>query len=74
MLVGVFLNSQGFSVTNVSDDICVNNKMLEYDEPSLMAKLAVFRSKLSDLTCSITNICNQTGQIGRHLIPLAKKR
>ena len=42
--------------------------MFEYD--SLLTTLiygfiGCFRSKLSDLTCPITNICNQTGQIGQ---------
>ena len=47
---------------------CVNNKMLEYDWllPALIYGLiGCFRSKLSDLTCPTTNICNRTSQIGQ---------
>ena len=39
---------------------CVNNKMLEYDwllTALICGLLGRFRSKLSDLTCPITNIC-----------------
>ena len=39
---------------------CVNNKMLEYDwllTALICGLLGRFRSKLSDLTCTITNIC-----------------
>ena len=49
---------------------CVSNKMLEYD--MLLTSLIIIygligclRSKLYDLTCPITNICNWTGQIGQ---------
>ena len=46
----------------------VNNKMLEHDwllTTLIYALIGCFRSKLSDLTCAITNICNRTGQIGQ---------
>ena len=47
---------------------CVSNKILEYDwlltAPYLWLNW-LFQSKLSDLTCPITNICNRTGQIGQ---------
>ena len=32
--------------------------------------IGCFRSKLSDLACLITKICNQTGQIGQFSSPL----
>ena len=47
---------------------CVNNKMLEYDwllTAFISGLIGCFRSKLSALTCPITNICNWTGQIGQ---------
>ena len=39
---------------------CVNNKMLEYDwllTALICGSISRFRSKLSDLTCPITDIC-----------------
>ena len=47
---------------------CVSHKMLKYD--SLLTALiygliGCFGSKLSDLTCPITNNCNRAGQIGQ---------
>ena len=42
--------------------------MLEHDwllTALIYGLIGCFRSKLSDLTCLITNICNQTGQIGQ---------
>ena len=47
---------------------CVNNKMLERDwllTALMYALIGCFRSKLSDLTCPITNICNRSSQIGQ---------
>ena len=47
---------------------CVNNKMLEYDwllTAVIFGLIGCFWSKLSDLTCAITNICNRTSQIGQ---------
>ena len=46
----------------------VNNKMLEHDwllTAPIYGLIGCFKSKLSDLTCPITNICNRTGQIGQ---------
>ena len=42
--------------------------MLEYDwllTALIYGLIGCLRSKLSDLTCPITNICNRTGQIGQ---------
>ena len=48
---------------------CVNvNNMLKYDwllTALIYGLIGCFRSKLSDLTCSITNVCNWIGQIGQ---------
>ena len=47
---------------------CVDNKMLEHDwllTAFIYDLIGCFRSKLSDLICPITNICNRTGQIGQ---------
>ena len=55
-------------ISDTNENICVNNKILEYD---LLLKALIyglndcFRSRLSDLTCPITNICNRTAQIGQ---------
>ena len=49
-------------------DNCLNYKMLEYDWlliALIYGVIGCFRSKLSNLTCPITNICNETGQIGQ---------
>ena len=45
----------------------VNYKMLDYywlSTALIYGLIGCFRSKLSDLTCPITDICNRTGQIG----------
>ena len=42
---------------------CLNNKMLEHDwslTAPIYGLIGFFRSKLSDLTCPMTNICNRT--------------
>ena len=42
--------------------------MLEYDwllTALIYGLIGCFRSKLSDLTCPISNACNRTGQIGQ---------
>ena len=47
---------------------CVNNKMLEHEwllTALIYGLIGCFRSKLSDLTCPITKICNRTGLIGQ---------
>ena len=47
---------------------CVNNKMLECDwllRALIYGIIGCFRSKLSNLTCPITTIHSQTGQIGQ---------
>ena len=54
--------------TNNNKLNCVNNKMLEHDwllTTLIYGLIGCFMSKLSDLTCPITNICNRTGQIGK---------
>ena len=58
---------------------CVNNKMLEYDwllTALIYGLIGCFRSKLSDLTCPITNICNRTVKQPikiKHFMPLANE-
>ena len=45
---------------NDNNNDCVNNKILEHDwllTAHICALIGCFRSKLSDLTCPITNIC-----------------
>ena len=39
--------------------------MLEYDLLFIYGLIGCFRTKLSNLTCPITNIRNRTGQIGQ---------
>ena len=59
-------NTGLISYNNENDG--VNKKMLEYDRlltALIYGLIECFRSKVSHLTCTITNICNRTGQIGR---------
>ena len=47
----------------INNNNSVNNKMHEYDwllTTLICGLIDCFRSKVSDLTCSITNICNRT--------------
>ena len=51
---------------NNNNNNSVNNKMLEYDwlfTGFIYGLIGCFRSKLSNLTCLITKICNWTSQI-----------
>ena len=55
---------------------CVNNKMLEYDwslAALIYGLIGCFRSKLSDLTCPTTNICNRTAKEQIRLFPLYRQ-
>ena len=58
---------------------CVNNEMLEHDwllTAHIYGLTGCFRSKLSDLTCPITNICNRAVKQPieiKHFMPLANK-
>ena len=59
-------NNDNSNNDNNNNDNCVNNKMLESDwllTALVYALIGCFKSKLSDLTCLITNICNRSGQI-----------
>ena len=62
------VNSNNNSNNNNNNN-CVNNKMLEHDwllTALIYALIGCFISKLSDLTCPITNkFCNRTAQIGQ---------
>ena len=53
---------------NNNSSNCVNNNMLEHYwllTGLIYALIGCFRSRLSDLTCPITNICKRSGQIGQ---------
>ena len=57
-----------FVTATTSNINCGNNKMLEYDwllSSLIYGLFSCFRSKLPDLTCPITNICNRAGQRGQ---------
>ena len=55
-------------VSSGAEELIVNNKMLKHDwflTSLIYALMGCLRSKLSNLTCPITSICNRTGQTGQ---------